>query len=494
MRIVAHNLFYKLSDAQWRSDIAKVKDRADVIAFNEAKRIDFSDFFGDDWEVHHQHRKEGEDEGREGEAIVVRKDAVDLSDFTNDRITRMPPGVFPDRFVASAILDVKGRKHRLAVLHAPANNGNWREKYYVPFVNALNAWIKDHNDYPLIIAGDWNYPLRRQRPPGIPDRFHFRGVGVIGFGIEDRVKVEGFGSIADSQTFSDHGAAQLIVRGGVKSAPATDEQTGHPDEPVLAAPITIATQNLYIRDNQAEYKEDIDRIKDRADLIMLQEANDVPIEKYFGDKTFDVWHPDLREHNAFAWRVADLEVLDRGRVHLAKQEGGHQDERVYRLLWLKAKFNGLKFLFGNVHLPTWASESADPGIFSKCVDALEEWWKQQDLPIVIGGDWNRKLDHDPGGLARKLDAKWRATNVRNIDGFLHTRGIGFSNVIAIDDGVHSDHPIVLGQLQPKIFVDSDEPEAGTTTKPVGNIQKNQTDTGHDTEIGHDDCCGGTEIP
>jgi hypothetical protein len=226
---------------------------------------------------------------------------------------------------------------------------------------------------------------------------------------------------------SDHDA--VIARyslgggGGTRTAPE-----------VHRSALTIATVN----DDFTDRKTNIGRVKDRADVVMMQEAKNTHVRRAVRGDSFGV-HQNVRRDDqagtALVWRRDKAQKKDSGYEMAVRPHGRAMLNRWINYTDLNV--DGTTVRMVSVHRPPPRFKSLWP-----LFDAnLAAFVKSSKGPVVIGLDANQR---DPQHLARLTGLRWHAPP-GSIDGFLVSPGVEVGKMWRLPRG-SSDHNPVLARF------------------------------------------------
>lgn len=231
--------------------------------------------------------------------------------------------------------------------------------------------------------------------------------------------------------------------------------------------LRIATENLFWKNTATEHSSDIEKSKPLSDFICFQEAGTANLAELLGTGWNSFKPSDEGNDLGLGWRTNKVKIRSKGTVFLAQRNSGNVK---YRCAWAKVTVDTKKFIIGTVHMPYGQAQEADPGVYDRCVDSLVQWWKKQTEPLVIGGDWNKQLEEDPGNLSTRLPAKWQGALNPGIDGFLYSEQLKLGKSVVIKNvDLASDHPVVIVPLEtsatstPDPSNDPDQTQGSTKT-------------------------------
>jgi len=208
IRLVTANVDFTLRPFMVKEDLAFIIEHADVITFQEAKRVDIDQLITDpDWSVYQPMATDA----LKGSGVAWRNDKFKRK-ATGRTIGTKPfgRGMLP-RYIAWARLEIDGQDIVFSSLHMPPKRF-WGWLY--------NNMLRNVEDFiwtryaPVVIGGDWNKLVSRatdllQMAKRVNGRFF--GVHIDGFLVIPKGKLRVVRVKKLRETHSDHDPVQVVI-------------------------------------------------------------------------------------------------------------------------------------------------------------------------------------------------------------------------------------------------------------------------------------------
>jgi len=209
IRIVTANVDFALRPEKVREDLEFLVERADIITFQEAKRVDIDRLIKDPrWAVY----QPMESDATKGSGVAWRIDKAERLGL-GKRIGTKPFGrAMLTRYIVWVRLEIDEQVIMVASLHMPPKRF-WNFLYGNMLKNVRTFVAFSAN--PLIIGGDWNKLIHkatdlRKLAHDFDGRFY--GAGIDGFFIVPKRKFWVTESKRLRSTHSDHHPVQMKIR------------------------------------------------------------------------------------------------------------------------------------------------------------------------------------------------------------------------------------------------------------------------------------------
>lgn len=199
------------------------------------------------------------------------------------------------------------------------------------------------------------------------------------------------------------------------------------------ATFTVATMN----DDFGTPKSNIARVKNKADVVLIQEGKRANYDKRLGEK-FGVTQnttSEARAGSAITWNKNEVKGGQRGQRIGVTPHGRAMLSRY--LTYTDMKIDGAKVRMVSAHRPPARFKSLWP-LFDRNLARFAKETKKAGLPIVIGMDANER---NPRRLAHLAGLRWHAPK-GSIDGFLTSRDVRFEKVKELKKGSSDHQPVV----------------------------------------------------
>lgn len=209
IRIVTANVDFTLRPAQVKEDLERIIKRADIICFQEAKRVDLDRLIKDkDWEVYQPMANEA----TRGSAVAWRKSMA--KEVREGRVIGTTPhgrGMLT-RHIVWVKLRINGKILVVASCHLPPKR-YWGLVYNI-MLASIGTFIGGRK-VPVLIGADWNKIVTRAADIlALARRFNgqTRGVHIDGFLLVGRGKWKFVApAISLFNTHSDHNPVQSKI-------------------------------------------------------------------------------------------------------------------------------------------------------------------------------------------------------------------------------------------------------------------------------------------
>lgn len=208
LRLVTANVDFTLRPYMVKEDLKFIMEHADVITFQEAKRVDIDALITDDgWGVYQPMATDA----TKGSGVAWRKE-VGKRKGVGKRVGTRPFGRgMLTRYIAFVRLEIDGRDYVFASMHMPPKRF-WGFLYNNMLKN-VEEFVKEF-DCPVIVGSDWNKIVGRavdlvklgQRVNGKMFGVHIDGFLIVA---KRRIKVIKVRKLRD--THSDHDPVQVVV-------------------------------------------------------------------------------------------------------------------------------------------------------------------------------------------------------------------------------------------------------------------------------------------
>ena len=531
LRLVSINLFWRQSRERKIKDINDVKGQADIICFQECYNSPVRATLGSGWNFH-----QGEGPGNEDNAIAWRTDRAKLVDKGYHFIAKLDAAKNKTFKIAWARFLIDGEKRLVVGSTHPPHGGYTRydSGLYGRCMDGTAEWWRKHADWGnIIIGGDWNKQLSSD-PGNLSGRLPAVWSGGDGVKAEGHRGIDGFlrhQHINRTRHYSeglhsDHPAIYIHVTpnsinksgGGGSSNPDPKPEP----RPVRTPPLHLGSYNVkYTSDPKVVVSDLRDTVFKKSDVVGLQEVAwatplrhgiENEIEGNWG------WHQQGSQgsDSPILWRKSEFEALEKGAKKLTDsrdRDGSDSQKRWATYVKLKHKASGQRFWVINCHLQAFgykAAHAARKIQLGEVRDLYNDLAKGA-IPVFLIGDLNTRepfKDGLGGGLRSPFDRIDHVVYDPDDAKLLDHGTVASTNLI-------SDHPFVWAELRVTSGIptggdgDGDGTgggggggggsDGGSDPEPPEEVptppkQPAEPDTGHNEDIDHDDCCGGTEVP
>lgn len=210
IRVVTANVDFALRPKQVAEDLEGIIDRADIITFQEAKRVNLDRLIkDDDWEVYQPMR----DDATRGSAVAWRKSVAKRAK-QGKRTGVTPHGrAMLTRYIVWVKLIIDGEPLIVASVHMPPKRF-WNVLYAL-MLRSIGSFLGGRK-VAVLIGGDWNKIVTRASDlRAFARRWggEFRGIHIDGFLLVGKNAWK-FASRAVSlfDTHSDHDPVQVKIK------------------------------------------------------------------------------------------------------------------------------------------------------------------------------------------------------------------------------------------------------------------------------------------
>lgn len=209
IRLVTANVDFTLRPEKVKEDLAYIIKHADIITFQEAKRVDIDALIRDpDWEVVQPMKNDA----TKGSGVAWRKSAATRK-RRGKKIGTNPRGrAMLTRYIVWVKLDIDGQRVTVASLHMPPKR--FWNVLYAAMLGSLRVFLKARRT-PIIIGADWNKLVlhaddleKLAREVGGT----FVGRGIDGFLLVLKGKFKHIKTRKLKDTNSDHDPVQTIIK------------------------------------------------------------------------------------------------------------------------------------------------------------------------------------------------------------------------------------------------------------------------------------------
>jgi len=207
--------------------------------------------------------------------------------------------------------------------------------------------------------------------------------------------------------------------------------------------IRIATENFNFNNSLQGDLTDIRRLVTLADIVAGQELKDRHVARMFPRdwRTRQDTSTSASAGTAIAWAYDKVWGREGG-YFLGVDPKNHPaiDSRIQTrwVQWqtLRVRHTTSHIILASLHMPPGSDKELSPFM----ADNIVRWGKHHmHENLVLAGDWNSLILHDPWNIGQRLGLKPYGTK---IDGFLTNMPV--LNVRPID--VRSDHPAIIGEF------------------------------------------------
>lgn len=249
--------------------------------------------------------------------------------------------------------------------------------------------------------------------------------------------------------------------------------------------LRVGTQNLHWPNTDAEKARDVRKAQERLDVVLYQEAYNVPLQQILGSG-WGVFQLDSGPGNqdvAIAWRKSRVDVL-RKNMHFIgyMNASGNKKPKTFKIANITARIDDeYTVVFGSLHWPHGKYRDQDPDLQAQVVANTKTWFndKSADRPVVLGGDWNLQISGNPGNLANTTGGRFHeASGDRGIDGFLIDGASVRDMSLISNTAMESDHPVVIT----RIAVQTNAAPAAGSSDPTQTTDDPTTPSGGGDEV------------
>ena len=527
IQVVTHNLLRTLNEAQWREDINLYKSQAEVILFPEAWRVP-GDILGPAW---YFFRSEAQQ--RQADAMAWRKDKFIVQDKGINVLYREPSRT---RYYYWSRLkhQTTGKVITYVEVHLPPRAMyTAHPEMYDEGMDNLEAFYRARKT-PMIMGGDWN----KTNAGGFPNRTNANYIGsrIDGFVYSPDMKVGEKRVFGNDETNTDHPIVMCTIdTNSIKDQP---DQPADDNDAVKTIQMRVVTSNIKVSMPQPQVREDANWIIDNfhPNLWFTQESqrHHATLKSLPG---YGFWAPDGKNigqtSKTLLWLQEDF-MFKGGRSFKLNWDPPDRAQWKDLALWMNMvhlqprKAKQLDVYGFTMHTytqvqqggmpkdPDSAIQKAATAAYKRIAEIIESYANREHSVVFWGGDLNVNWTQDAGrsklfpnhiftshgmtAIYDELDE--RATSVDIIGSHKNTqKKCKAKNIRHSPRSVNSDHRFMLGVYEIK-GVKRDDNAGGETPSVPGEEpeapsspgQKFEPDLGHNEEIDHSDCCGGTQSP
>jgi endonuclease/exonuclease/phosphatase (EEP) superfamily protein YafD len=201
---------------------------------------------------------------------------------------------------------------------------------------------------------------------------------------------------------------------------------------VVPAPASAARTEIKVMSANVKFgKGSAKRVKrlfnhaaERADIVFLQEARDVKVTKRLTGPGWAIRQDKSTPATRGAAVVIRKASVKRfGKLILTPAVQGHPCGLGDRFIASVPVLldNGTRVRATSLHMPPRRCDTPG-GPYSRMAQNVVAFANRVDVPLLIGGDWNKVVDQDPNGIAARSSLMPRGMNGGSrIDGFLIER-------------------------------------------------------------------------
>ena len=206
----------------------------------------------------------------------------------------------------------------------------------------------------------------------------------------------------------------------------------------VAAKLRVVTANVNFGNGPAKVREDIKRYRPKADVILFQEVKNVDLKNFFNLDNWKVLQntsSKAKAGSAVVYRKSVVsKQVNRG-LHIGTRPHG-KDILTRWINWVDVKLvNGTVVRLASLHMPP----ARYPGLQDNMVRNTVDFIKKSPHPVLVGGDWNFKVNNDPKNITGKTGLKARG---KGIDGFYFAaKTVKFVNIKRLAKGNSDHHPV-----------------------------------------------------
>jgi exonuclease III len=503
LRFVSINLWWRQTNARAVADINDVQGQSDILCVQETYNVGVKGALGSGWSFH-----QGDGPGNQDNAVAWRRSRAHLVDAGYHHIATLDNVRHKTFKIAWVKLLIDGEKKLVVGSTHPPHGGytKYDSGLYARCMDGTVEWWRKHADWGnVVIGGDWNKPI-----VGDPGNLSARLPGV--WSSAENARIDGFfrhRNIDRTRHYSeglnsDHPAVYMHINPATIRKNRTPDVPPKPDDPPVGkTTVRIGTYNILWETTAGQTKNDLDDvILSKVDILGMQEVyvDGAKIRDYVENRGWEYYRPDVAgAENAIIWRKGKWDVLEKHNLRISPNQRDHRRKKPKQVTYvlLKHKDTNARLWVIDAHVQTpghpWSDEVRRVQ-FGEIRDLYNKLNTNRTTVILVG-DMNTSKPFS-GGLGPGLAS---ATENKRIDHIVYkpseTDLIEYDLTTAT---LSSDHPFHWGTY--KISGgnnDGQEPDRPTTPDPEEPAPPNQPhepDEGHNEDIDHDDCCGGTEEP